>query len=108
MGERLCGGTPITTMNTPTNSEALPPTNCSRRCSPQLSSSETTAYRAVVVDADQDVIWTRDAQNNVIGYTITNPKPVAGMRHILDDGSLSALDVQIHCENSQDQSARSD
>jgi len=27
--ERLCGGTPITTMNTPTNSEALPLTNCS-------------------------------------------------------------------------------
>jgi hypothetical protein len=27
--ERLCGGTPLTTMNTPTNSEALPLTNCS-------------------------------------------------------------------------------
>ena len=30
MAERLCGGTPITNMNTQTNSEALPLTNCSR------------------------------------------------------------------------------
>ena len=56
--QRLCGGTPITTMNTPTNSEALPLTNCSASC-PQC--------HAV------DGFWPADYVDNGVGMEKCSP-----------------------------------
>ena len=64
-----------------------------KRLTPILSGRETSMVTEVFVDEDQDVAWTRDSHNNVIGYTILNPKPDPRFKHILNDGRLFKLDI---------------
>lgn len=59
---------------------------------PHLSMNEKSLYTSVEVDDGQELIWTRDSNNDVIGYTIINPKLVEGKNHILDDGIVWNLD----------------
>lgn len=41
---------------------------------PPVFGSEISYINDVIINKDQDIIWSRDSRGNIIGYTIINPK----------------------------------
>lgn len=57
-----------------------------KRCTPSLMNGESSSFYEIFVGANQDVIWTRDPKNNVIGYSIIDTIPT-NLKNIKNDDS---------------------